>query len=135
MAKKKHVRVKMRNSVHGVPIAVDPDMSANDAGEILRAELAVRTPKDTGEAARDWEVKTLANGDIRVVNTKPYIRRLAIDGSSKQARPGYYNDAIDAARSRVKLREAELQEARATLADDELQKQVAIQKQKSLKTG
>lgn len=135
MAKNKHVRVKMRNSLHGVPIAVDPDMSANDAGEILRAELVIRTPRDTGAAKEDWRVKTLANGDIRVVNTKPYIRRLAIDGSSPQARPGYYNDAIDAARSRVQLRGAELEEARATLADDELQKQVAIQKQKAIKLG
>ncbi len=115
MPKKKHIRVKMRGSLHGVKIAVDPDMSSTAAGEILRAELAIRTPKDTGSARRAWSVITLANGDIRVANSKPYIRRLAIDGSSKKARAGFYNDAVSAARVRINSQGKRLEAARQIL--------------------
>ena len=105
----------MRNSLHGHPIAIPNFMSKAEAGEIVRSELSVKTPIDTGAARQRWRVVELANGDVRIKNTKPYIRRLMIDGTSKQQSPGAHNRAITKARSRIKIRGVQLQEAESEL--------------------
>lgn len=111
MARRRHIRVKMRNSLHGTPIAIPDKMSKVEAAEILRGELSIKTPIDTGAARQDWNVVELSNGDVRVKNKKPYIRRLMIDGSSGQQDSGAYNRAIMRARTRIKSRGEQLREA------------------------
>lgn len=101
MARRRHVRVKLRNSLHGAPIAIPRNVSKGLAGEILRQEMQKETPVDEGNAISHYEVKTLANGDLRVANPTKYIRRLMIDGSSKQSARGAYNRAIKKARARI----------------------------------
>ena len=101
MAKRKELRVKMRNSLHGQKIAIPRNVSPERAGAILRQELQADTPVDAGAAVAGWRIKTLANGNVRVANSVKYIRRLMLDGTSPQARPGKHNDSIKRARSRI----------------------------------
>ena len=101
MAKRKHLRVKMRNSLHGQTIAIPRNVSPDRATAILRQELQADTPVDTGKAVSGWRPAKLANGDMRVKNDVPYIRKLMIDGTSPQARAGAHNDSIVKARSRI----------------------------------
>ena len=109
MARRRHLRVKMRSSLHGVPIAIPNNMDKNEAATILKSELQPKTPIKTGRARSDWNARELANGDVRVGNTVPYIRRLMIDGSSKQQRGGAHNRAIALARVRIKGRGKQLE--------------------------
>lgn len=101
MAKRKHIRVKMRNSLHGQPIAIPRNVDKHEAAAILRRELQADTPVDKGKAVAGWHVRELANGDMRVVNEVRYIRRLMIDGTSPQESPGAYNRSIKQARSKI----------------------------------
>ena len=101
MARRKHLRVKMRGSLHGQAIAIPRNVKPESAAAILRQELQADTPVDTGEAISGWRPVELASGDMRVKNDVPYIRRLMIDGTSKQARAGAHNDSIRRARSRI----------------------------------
>lgn len=101
MARRKQLRVKMRNSLHGHPIAIPKNVNKRTAAAILRRRLQAETPVDSGKAISRWRVKELSNGDMRVVNEVKYIRRLMIDGSSPQARAGAHNDAIKKARTEI----------------------------------
>ncbi len=101
MPKRKHLRVKMRNSLHGQAIAIPRNVSPDRATAILRQELQADTPVDKGKAVAGWRPAKLANGDRRVKNDVPYIRRLMIDGTSPQADAGAYNDSIVRARARI----------------------------------
>jgi len=132
MAKRK-LRIKMRNSLHGPPIAIPDDMSGTEAGEILAGEMRVRTAIDTGALRQDWDVNVLSKEDVRVTNTLPYSRRIVLDGHSKQFRPGVHNDAIRAARARIKVRGEEIEEARGILNETPLKVEVSKQRQGALK--
>lgn len=101
MAKRAKLRVKMRGSLHGQAIAIPRNVSPETAAAILRQELQADTPVDKGKAIAGWRPIKLANGDMRVKNDVKYIRRLMIDGVSKQARAGAHNDSISRARSRI----------------------------------
>ena len=101
MAKRKQIRVKMRNSLHGQTIAIPRNVSKAEAAAILRRELQAETPVDRGDAISGWRVSELSNGDMRVKNDVKYIRRLMLDGTSPQARAGAHNDAINRARSQI----------------------------------
>ncbi len=98
---RKQLRVKMRNSLHGQTIAIPKNVSKDTAAAILRQELQADTPVDKGAAIAGWRATELSNGDMRVKNTVPYIRRLMLDGTSPQARAGAHNSSISRARSRI----------------------------------
>lgn len=91
----------MRNSLHGQTIAIPKNVSKARAAAILRQELQADTPVDKGAAIAGWRVNELADGDMRVKNSVPYIRRLMLDGTSPQARAGAHNSSISRARSRI----------------------------------
>ncbi len=95
------MRVKMRTSLHGSAIAIPRNMAQERAAAILRQELQIQTPVDTGRARGAWRIVRLSSGDIRLVNLVSYIRRLMIAGHSKQSRAGAYIRAIAAARGRM----------------------------------
>ncbi len=99
--KRKHLKVKMKNSLHGQAIAIPRNVKPETAAAILRQELQADTPVDTGKAISGWRPQKLANGDMRVKNDVPYIRKLMIDGTSPQARAGAHNDSIRKARNRI----------------------------------
>ena len=101
MAKRKQLRVKMKNSLHGQFIAIPRNVLPETAAAILRQELQADTPVDKGKAVAGWRPVKLSTGDMRVKNDVPYIRRLMIDGVSKQARAGAHNDSISRARLRI----------------------------------
>lgn len=117
MSKRKHLRVKMRNSLHGVVIAIPRNVDRRMAANILAIELRQRTPVDTGNALQGWDIRELSRGDMRAFNDVPYIRRLMIDGYSKQEAKRAYSRAIKAARLKINVlglatRELELVEER-----------------------
>jgi hypothetical protein len=60
--------------------------------------VVVASPVDTGEFRGDWKVETpqTPGQDGEVYNTKPYGPQLA-NGRSKQAPPGWIDNAIEAA--------------------------------------
>lgn len=91
----------MRGSLHGQAIAIPRNISPDTAAAILRQELQADTPVDKGNAIAGWRPFKLSNGDMRVKNDVPYIRRLMIDGTSKKARAGIYNASISRARFRI----------------------------------
>jgi len=101
--KQRSMRVKMRTSFHGRAILIPKNIAASKAVLILREELRNETPVDTGKAKRGWVTQSLARGALRAVNQVAYIRRLMIDGYSKQSAPGAYKRAI--AKARAKIRE------------------------------
>jgi hypothetical protein len=101
MSRRRQLRVKLRNSLHGQAIAIPRNVSKEAAAAILRQELQAVTAVDTGDLISDWSVNELSNGDMRVVNSKPYSRRVFLDGSSPQTPAGAHNEAIRKARSRI----------------------------------
>ncbi len=112
MSKRKHLRVKMRNSLHGVVIAIPRNVDKRIAANILAIELRRRTPVDTGNALQGWDIRELSNGNMRAFNDVPYIRRLMIDGYSKQEPPRAHSRATKAARAKINqmaLEERELE--------------------------
>jgi len=56
-------------------------------------ELELRTPKDTGEAARSWESITVDKHSFNIVNDEDYIKYLNA-GSSKQAPANFIEQTV-----------------------------------------
>ena len=102
--KRNHLRLKMRGSLHGGPIAVPEGMSPRKAADIFRRTIQLDTPVDEGTAVRKWRLRELVNGDFRIENRVVYIRKLMIDGHSKQAPPGVYNQSIKKACKKIRAK-------------------------------
>jgi len=103
--RRRWLRIRMRRKLHGSVIAIPRNLSRLRVADILKQELVKLTPVDSGKALSSWFVRRLANGDMRVINEVGYIRRLMIDGYSKQTARGAYLKAIRNARQRI-LKEA-----------------------------
>ena len=100
-AKRRFLKVKMRTSLHGRPILIPKTMASSRAAGILMSELKRETPIKTGKARGGWRQQRLVRGDWRLVNFVAYIRRLMLDGYSKQSAPGAVHRAIERARGRM----------------------------------
>lgn len=93
---KTKIRAKVKGQSQTSAIIVDSER-ADAVAEQLRLALSRATPVDTGRASRNWDVRDIRRGTIRVNNSLDYVQYLN-QGSSQQAPARFVENTVDAMR-------------------------------------